>query len=468
MQNPNPSRRHVYNDTRTENAMPTHSTSGSYVLDMFYQMGGSRNLSEAQLSNMLYHAWLEDNLLTLKAVFYNRDVRGGQGERRSFRMFIRWLSENHPTVMRKNLSLVPYFGRWDDIFATFGTEIEPLSLVYIATSLREGDGLCAKWMPREGKRGYAEYGNKVRKYMGLTERSYRKMLADLTKVVETQMCENEWSAIKYEAVPSVAHNKYRRAFGRHDPYRYGQYIEKALKGEVKINAGAIFPHDIVRNILNHRDANPNSVQAQWNALPNYVPEGQSFIPVCDVSGSMSGLPMEVCISLGIYLSERNTGEFKDAFITFSAKPRMQVLKGNLVSRVGQLKTAHWDMNTDLEAVFKLILDTAIAHGLDDSELPKNILIISDMQFDQCVRQPQDNVFQMIRRMYEEAGYTLPQVIFWNLRTSVGTPVKYNQQGTAMVSGFSPSVMSGLLSGDLSPMTAMLKILNSERYSVVTL
>ena len=465
------------NDVLTENGMPTHSTSNSPVLDLFFRMGGSRQMSENALTADFSKAFASDPLLATKAMFYNRDVRGGQGERRSFRVFLKWLAQNHPEVVRKNLHLIPEYGRWDDVFVVFGTSLEENAIRLIKSALLENsNGLCAKWMPREGKAGYAEYGNKIRKYLDLRPREYRKLLSRLTKVVENQMCADAWNEIKYEQVPSIASNKYRTAFYRHDEDRYSKFVEKAIKGEVKVHADAIFPHDIVKKILNGigwmgygkglSQTEKNSIQAQWMNLPDYVGEG-SFIPVCDVSGSMNGLPMEVSISLGIYLSERNKGTFKDGFITFSRRPQLQILKGSLFDKVSQLSIAHWEMNTNLEAVFNLIVDSAVRDGLSQDELPENILILSDMQFDQCIHAPSENAMSMIERKYKSAGYKVPNVVFWNLRTSSGIPVKMHQSGTALVSGFSPSIMKNLLAGEMNPVTVMLSTLNSERYSKVT-
>ena len=459
-------------DAVTENDMVTNSTSGSKVLDMFYQMGGSRGMKDGSLVRMFDTAFSEDALLATKALFYNRDVRGGQGERRSFRVMFKYLCDFYPEVAIRNLANVPFFGRWDDIFVAFGTPVEKPALDVIASALKVGDGLCAKWMPREGKSNH-RVAMKIMTHLGLKPKTYRRLLAGNTKVIETFLCNREWSAIDYNHVPSVASNKYRRAFGKHDFERYSAWLESLSKPESgnKIHADAIFPHTLVHGygLSNYGHLNPldKTIEAQWKALPDYVPDGKSFIPVCDVSGSMYGEPIEVCVSLGIYLSQRNKGPFKDAFITFSGRPALQVLTGDtLRGRVEQLQKADWDMNTDLEAVFKLILSKSVAGRVPAEDMPQTIIILSDMQFDQCVRSPGNTAVDMIRRMYSDAGYTVPNVVFWNLRTSSGIPVKLGEQGTALVSGFSPSIMKNLLSGEMSPDIVMLKTLLDERYARV--
>lgn len=459
-------------DTYTENAMPAHSTSSNNVLDMFFKMGGSRGMSEGDIVRMFSLALNENPLLTLKALFYNRDIRGGQGERRSFRIMFKYLCENYPKLAIANLHLVPEYGRWDDIFSAFDTSVQPLAIDFILSQLKAGDKLCAKWMPRENKSG-DNYAKILMSAWHLSPRQYRKLLAGNTDVVESQMCAREWKLINYNHVPSKAINNYRSAFMKHDAGRFSDWLASLAKPESgnKIHAGAIFPHDIVKGYMNFGRKLDATLEAQWKALPNYVPEGRKILPVCDVSGSMTimdGLPMRVSVSLGIYLSERNVGPFKDGFITFSAKPTLQILKGNLLDRVNQLETSKWDMNTDLEAVFHLILSKAREYVLAPEEMPNEILILSDMQFDRCVQNPNNSAMDMIRDMYARHGYAVPNVIFWNLRTGSGVPVKFDERGVALVSGFSPSLMKSLLNGDLTPMKMMLSILESERYSKVTI
>lgn len=458
-------------DDLTENLMSTHSRSGSAVLDMFFKLGGSRDLPEDEIIKIFINAFSEDKLLALKSLFYNRDIREGQGERRSFRIIYKWLCENYPEIAEMNLILIPAFGRWDDTFVALDTPVENELLSMIVERLLNPNTskLLKKWLPREGKKNDI-IAKKLMKLLGISPRSYRKMLSSGTDVVETKMCKNEWNKINYNHVPSIASKKYRKAFYRHDEERYSAWVESLSKPESgnRIHAGAIFPHDIVKGYAFESKIN-GTLEAQWKALPDFVQEGVNFIPVCDVSGSMRGLPMEVCVSLGIYLSQRNKSVFKDSFITFSARPKLQLLTGKtLYEKIRQLETAHWDTNTDLEAVFRLILNQSLKNSVPKEDMPKNIIIISDMQFDMCIHSPTDTGMEMIRRMYLESGYDLPNVIFWNLRTSKGVPVKFNEQGVALISGFSPSIMKNILGGEANPMAIMLNTLNSERYACVTL
>lgn len=465
-------------DTRTENGMPTHSTSSNAILDMFYKMGGSRTMSETAITAMFSKAFnSDDRLLATKAMFYNRDVRGGQGERRSFRIMFRYLCMNYPEIAVANLSNVVFFGRWDDLLVGLDTVAGDAIAQYIYTALRSGDGLCAKWMPRENKANGATARLLISK-IGIPPKRYRKLLSGNTKAVENIMCKKDWALVDYNQVPSVAVNKYRKAWYRNDESRFSSWIESLSKPEFgnKINASSIFPHDIVGKYLgggmygvNVATGVNELLEAQWEALPNYVQEARKILPVVDVSGSMGmygGLAIRVAVALGIYISQRNSGPFKDGFITFSENPMLQYLTGNLHDRCEQLTKSKWGMNTDLEKVFKLILDRAVSANLPASEMPDDVLILSDMQFDQCVSNRSASAIEMIDRLYSRAGYKRPNIVFWNLKTSEGIPVKHDDNGVALVSGFSPSLMKSLLNGSMTPMATMLAVLESERYERV--
>lgn len=461
---------------QTENGMETYSSSLNNCLDLFFVIGALRSETNIdRIIGLFSRAWNENKLLALLILFWARDIRGGAGERRVFRIITKWLVTNYKSDFERMIPIIPHYGRWDDIFE-LDSDVVPLTIL---NGLTVKDSLLAKWLPRKGK-----FANKIRKYLKVNPKQYRRLLVDLTKVVETQMCNKEWDKIEYSKVPSQAFKNYQKAFSRHDSDRFGEFIERALKGEEKINASAIHPHEILKPILQSfytamwYEGNTDvllidedlekSVNAQWMNLPDYIGDSkESFLPVCDVSGSMEGIPMEVCVALGIYLSERNNSAFKDCFITFSKAPRLQKLSGRVSERVRQLYTAEWDGNTDIEAVFKLILDTAIKNNVPATDMPSKILIMSDMEFDRCVRNSHDTAMDMIKRMYEEAGYTVPQIVFWNIDSRQNNiPVRYNEKGVALVSGFSPSIMQSLLGGDLDPIKIMLKTVGGERYQLV--
>lgn len=467
-------------DMTTQNDMPTHSTSGSDFVDMFFKMGGSRGMSKQEIERLLIKAFSDMPLETVKAIFYNRDIRGGQGERRSFRIFYRYLAENYSEIARKNIPNVPEFGRWDDFISVANTPIEEDVLDFIADALKDGNSLCAKWMPREGKANDF-FAKKLMKHMDLTPKQYRKMLVSLTDVVENKMCENDWEEINYNHVPSVASNKYRKAFFRNDGDRYEAWVNSLEdeNSDSKVNADAIFPHDIVKPLLkgyggyDRNGTDTKMLEAQWKALPNYMGEDTNkILPVCDVSGSMLNpdrIPMAVSVSLGLYISERNIGPFQDVFMTFSAQPKLQRLTSDRLSeRVVELESAEWEMNTDIERMFDLVLNQARKHNLTEEEMPEMLLIISDMQFDRCIQDPSDTAMEMIRRKYSTAGYELPKIVFWNVDSKGGVPVKFTESGVALVSGFSPSILKMILSNDrnLNPLSLALDTVNDDRYESV--
>jgi len=460
-------------DTFTANGALAHSTSGQESVDLFFHINAMRARSDAEIIKAWIPAFASNPLDALKILFYSRDVRGGQGERRVFRVILSYLANNHADAVRKNLHLIPEFGRWDDVLTLFGTPVEDEALAFIRQSLIvDKNALCAKWMPREKSAKKAE-AVKIRRSLDISSKQYRKLLSELTKVVETQMCDQKWQEINFEHVPSYAMKNYRKAFARHDESRWGSYIAALESGEAKVNASTLYPHDLVRKIGIYNPKSDKLIEQQWKALPDYLKgNNERFIPVCDVSGSMGGIPMEVCIALGLYISERNEGPFKDAFITFSGNPTMEYIKGtNLSERVRQLSRANWQMNTDLAKVFDVLLSKAQAHEVSSDLMPTMVLIMSDMQFDRCIHNGNSvTAMNKIRKQYEEAGYTLPQVVFWNLRAVPSqTPVKYKETGTALVSGYSPSILEQLLSGkNLTPYDVMRDTIDSERYSKVTI
>jgi hypothetical protein len=463
------------NDARTENGAITHSTSGSAVLDMFFKMGGMRGQDESAIIDLFANAYFEDRILAIKAMFYNRDVRGGQGERRSFQIMFKWLCENAPRNAKLVFDLIPEYGRWDDLFVALDTDLYSNIVVFLHQNLLKGNVLLKKWMPRENK-SKRDLAVSLMEAFNMTAKQYRQAIALHGEVVENEMCANEWSEINYNHVPSIASKKYRSAFGKHDADRYGNWLSALESGspEAKINAGAIFPHDITAPYLDNKYGSrvDRTLEAQWKALPDYVQEGVNFIAVVDTSASMhmesaqNGLAGKVAFALGIYLAERNKSVFKDAVITFSRIAQLIPLTGTLQNKVRTLLGKSIVEDTNLESVFNLILDKAVAGRVAQEDMPNNILILSDMQFNVGTESMSDSAMSMIKRKYAKAGYEMPHLIYWNLRSSNGVPVKFDEQGTCLVSGFSPSIMQSLLGGAMTPMNMMLKVLDSERYAVI--
>jgi hypothetical protein len=449
---------------RTDNGMKTLESSMSDLVDLFFAIGASRG---KDLSTQFARALAQDETLALRMLAWARDVRGGAGEREVVRKILLNLEKTNPKALARILPHLAEFGRWDDLLIFTSKAVKAKAFTLIGDALRERNGLAAKWMPRQGP-----LAAEIRTFFGMSPKFYRKSLVTLSKTVEQNMCAQDWTGIEYGHVPSVAAARYQKAFKKHDEAGYNAYKAKLVTGEAKVNAAAVYPYDVIKSHKFGGDA--TVIQAQWDALPNYIGD-ELVLPMCDVSGSMS-CPvggnanltcMDVCVSLGLYLADKNTGPFKDMFLTFSAKSKIEILKGDLLSKLAQLQRANWDMNTNLNSAFEEVLRVAKAGKVDAIDMPKYVLIMSDMQFDQCARHD-DSAMQMIERKYSEAGYTVPNIVFWNLNAKAGqAPVKFDKKGTALVSGFSPAILKSILAAEeLDPTSVMMATLDSPRYAVI--
>ena len=348
------------------------------------------------------------------------------------------MEKTNPDAALALLAKVPEVGRWDDIFVFQTPKLKTAAYTMLGDALRVQNGLAAKWTPRKGK-----VAAEIRVFFGMSPKQYRKQLVAMTKVVETQMCANDWDAINFSHVPSVASRNYKKAFAKHTP-KFAEYVDALVKGTpgVKVNANAIFPHDVLKGVVSAYGAKSLSkteldhITAQWNALPNYVGDA-SILPLVDVSGSMTcaagkdtGVTcMDISLSLGLYLADKNKGVFKDTFLTFSDKPELMTLKGDIVQKLNQMSKSDWGMSTNLHAAFTKILDVAVKGKAPQSDMPAMVLILSDMQFNQCVKHD-DSAMEMIERKFKAAGYTCPKVVFWNLNASDNAPVKSDKSGAA--------------------------------------
>lgn len=461
--------------TRTENGMRAYATSKSKVLDFFGKAGSSRG---TDLTKSFFAAFNEDADLAIRTLLWTRDVRGGAGERGQFRTILASIEKDNAEVAGVIMSKIPEIGRWDDLFVYKNAVNRKKAFEMIETALKDGNGLAAKWMPRKGENAVA-----LRKFMELTPKSYRKMLVNLTNVVESKMCAKEWNEINFSQVPSLAAARYQKAFSRNAKEAYDKYAIELAKPEaerdskVKINSGAVYPYDVVKSV---RHGNASVANSQWNALPNFIGDSK-IIPMVDVSGSMSFrlgkagndpltalTALDVAVSLGLYVSEKNKSDFKDMLLTFSSHPKIDIIKGSLSQRIKQLEKQNWGFDTNLHAAFDLILDVAIKGRVQEKDMPEMLLILSDMQFNSCTRYD-DSAMQMIARKYENAGYEMPKIVFWNLSPygDTNTPVRFDSNGVCLVSGFSPAIMTSVLADDLeefTPMNVMLKTIMAERYN----
>ena len=452
-------------ESRTENGMKAIASTLRNTTDLFFKIGASRG---KDITRDFERAYQEDADLAVRIALWSRDARGGAGERQLFRDILLHLEKHHREVLLETnlLQKIPVLGRWDDILVFTDAEIKNIAFALIRNALNGGDGLCAKWMPRKGP-----IAVDLRITFGWTPKFYRKRLVELTHVVETAMCAKKWDTINFEHVPSLAMSRYLTAFHKNAGQVFLDYKNKLVKGEAKVNAGAVYPYDIIKSLRYGTDSE-RVADAQWKAQPDYM-DNQNVLAMVDVSGSMlcpaGGSEtiscLDVALSLGLYCADKNKGSFKDLFLTFSATPELLHLKGTLSQKMFQMNGSNWGMNTNLHAAFERVLEVAVKNKVSEADMPSVILILSDMQFDACVNFD-DSAFDMISRKYENAGYKLPGIVFWNLKTHGNAPVTFNQKGTALVSGFSPAIMKSVLKADFENMTPeaiMKQTVNVERY-----
>lgn len=481
------------NYSLTENNGLGYKTTGSALVDLNFAVASLRGMDETVMLQKFLPAFREDELLAMKWLFFARDVRGGLGERVLPRTLFRHIAADprYSTKVCKLLPLLPEFGRWDDLMSLLSTPLKNDVAGIISKQLQadvagmnrdESISLCAKWLPsvKAGTRSSA-LAAELCKLMGVKEVEYRRQLSMLRKhigVIEQKMSSQRWDEIDYSAVPSRANLLYANAFLRHDEERRRSYLEALEKGEAKINAGTLFPHDIVHRYNGGDPCTKDpALEELWKALPNTVESGSTALVVADGSGSMmtgvgnSGVSaLTVANALAIYFAERLQGEFHNKYVTFSSRPQLVDLSvGRSLMDKLRIARQHDEIsNTDIEAVFRLILDTATRARMTQEQLPASVLVISDMEFDAGIDGGNSRVFDSIQAQFARAGYLVPRLVFWNVNSRTGTiPVKENDLGVALVSGFSTNLAQMVMSGKTDPLEILLDVLNSERYSAIT-
>ena len=507
--------------TLTENGANAYRTTQSALVDLFASIGALRESNRMQFgrfTDMLDLSAAEDATTLAKILFYARDIRGGLGERQVFRDALEHCAKNHPEVIRPNLRKIPEYGRWDDLLALIGTPLEDEMWAFITETIK--DDMCqiengkpvsllGKWLPSAdtSSRETRKMGCYAAKKLGYTAHDYKRMVKLLRKhlpITETQISSNKWDEVKYPGVPSNAMMKYNKAFARHDAERFAQYVNDVKAGKTKINASTLYPYEIVEKVRYDKDA--DIYKEMWKHLPNYVDGVNDYLIIADTSGSMMGRPMDTAVGLALYFAERNKGAFKDMFLTFSSTPEfVQVPRAlPLDRRICTVMNARWGGSTNLQAAFQLILDTAKKGNVPAKDMPKSLIIITDMEFDACVEatpaepdkpatvtrilvDPMSGLrysvevpapytpprrmradctfFESMQKMYAEAGYEMPNVVFWNVNSRNSTVhTKADTPNVQLVSGSSPSVFRSLTEClTMTPYEAMLKILSVDRY-----
>ena len=470
--------------TRTENGAATYATTKSDCLDLFSTIGALRAAPDAEIERRFLRAWSENPDLAVKIAFFARDVRGGLGERRAFRVILKTLTALAPASVVKNLANIPEYGRCDDLMALLDTPCQVEMLAYIKSQLERdvkamerGEdtvSLLAKWLPSVNASSpeTIRAAKRVARSLGMSDARYRKTLTALRAkiaILENPLRQRDYT-FDYAKQPSKAMYKYRKAFLRNDGARYQAFLEQVACGEAKLNAGTLYPYELVAPMLKGElgEGERMSLNATWNALPNYAKGGDALV-VVDGSGSMfcGGRPMPatVALSLGLYFAQRNTGAFRGHFITFSSRPRLVEVKGrDLYEQVRYCMSYDEVANTNVQAVFDLVLRTAVKDRLKQKDLPETLYFVSDMEFDSCTEGADLTNFEYARRAFAARGYQLPRVVFWNVASrELQQPVTMNEQGVALVSGCTPKLFEMVMGGNLSPYAFMLEVLSAPRY-----
>lgn len=473
--------------TETLNGATTYISSGKFCLDLFASIGASRNLNEKEIVKRFHRAFCEDKNLAMKILFYARDIRGGLGERKVFRTIIRNLPRTSRSALVKNIQYIPEYGRYDDLLELMDTSCKKEVVTFIKEQLQkdianiETDevSLLAKWLPSINATNIqtVKFGKRLAQCLNMSEKEYRQTLSKLRakiKIIENNLREKDYS-FDYSKQPSNAMFKYKKAFIRNDKERYEEFLNKVQSGVVKMNTGTLYPYNIVRSIIRGgelSDEEKKSLDVTWNDLPNYTKD-ENVLVVVDGSGSMywggNPQPAEVAQSLAVYFAERNTGLFKNHFITFSETPRLVKIKGDdIYNKIRFCIGFDECANTNIQKVFELILKTATKNKLPQKDIPETIYIISDMEFDSCTVDAKLTNFEYINKKFNEKGYKLPRLVFWNVNSwQQQVPVKENEQGVVLVSGCTPKIFEMVMDGETSPYKFMMDTINAERYEKIS-
>ena len=427
------------NYTTTTNGAITNSSSGKECLDLFQRIGNMRHSDRLQILKDFEKAYIENKELATQVLFWARAARIGSGERKTFHTILEEIGKTSPDFISDNAKTIAELGYWKDLVPYL--HIKNVVAVF-AQAIRDEDRLACKWAPRKCA--------VLRDELGWTNKQYRKWLKSHSDTVEQTMSEKEWSDINYSSVPGSAMRRYSGAFAKQDSKRFDEWKEDKT---TKASVSATYPHEVLQT------DDDSLAEKLWNNLPDLLSDSdENILPMIDVSGSMFGQPLAVAMSLGMYLSERTKGEFKDLFLTFSENPELVRLQGDSVAeRLRNISQADWGMNTDFTAAYQHILRVAQKHNVVPESMPTMLLVLSDMQFDESQRDVTH--FGHMKEVYEKAGYKLPKIVFWNLDAHFGTPAKCSDDSVAMVSGFSPSIMKAVLNAEkFNPLSIMMEAL----------
>ncbi len=501
------------NTSITENGALGFATTTHPLLDMNFKVSSFRDRSEQEITEEFIKSFYSDRKYTVKWLFFLRDILEGLGERRTFRICLRYLAVSHPQIARAVLRFVPEYGRFDDLLILLDTplrkEVSALLLTQLNKDLQamrknQPISLLAKWLPsiNTSSKETRRFAEMLAQDFGMSPRIYRKVLAELRAyldVVEVKMTNQKWSEVSYEKVPAKASMKYDKAFEKHDAKRHEEYLEQVMLGKVKLNTKGLVPHEIVHKIMggNYGFAlqDDKLSELMWNCMMEQGFQNDwgldDCIVVADGSGSMyttvsgesSLRAIEVCNALAIYFAQQLKGIYHNKAITFSETPKFINLEpGKTLKEKLEIMFAHHEIaNTNIEAVFDLLLRVARSNKISQEELPKQVLIISDMEFDAArgtnhyyyyytedqMREQDEKLFSKIENKYRQAGFQMPRLIFWNVCGRTDTiPMVDAEQGVCLLSGFSQNAMKVAAHKEVDPYESLLKTLDSPRYDKV--
>ena len=473
--------------TRTENGAIALRTTGEKVLDLFSVVGALRDTDKTRIETLVAEAYNDNPDLTMKTLFYGRDIREGLGERETFKVAMQYLAKHHPESVRKNIEYFGEYGRFDDLYCLIDTPVEKDMWEYIKVQLgadmkaliagKSSISLLAKWLktadassPKTRKLGIYTAKN-----LGMTVYTYKRVIRKLRKhlnIVEAKMCDNKWGDIQYDQVPGRASMIYRNAFKRHDENRYGEFLNAVNKGEKKINTSTLYPYDLVEKYQERywgwSGAEDTTVEALWNNLPNYVEPGTNAVVMADTSGSMIGRPMNSALGLAIYFAERNTGAYHNLWMNFSTNPSWQVIKGTKLYQIlNNINMDNWSGSTNLQAAFELVLETAIKNRVPANEMPKSIIVISDMEIASCCS-ARWTFYDQTRARFAQHGYEIPQIIFWNVNSRHDVfHADSTRKGVILCGGQSVTTFKTLVNSvGMTPVEYMMSVLNNDRYKPI--
>ena len=476
---------------RTENGAVALKSTSDARLDLFGVIGALRGADQVRIERLFSEAYRADPLFATKIAIYARDIRGGLGERETFRTIMRYMAQMHPEALRPNLDLIGVYGRYDDLYCLIGTPLEDEMWAAMKAqfeedrrSLENGKAvsLLAKWIKTADASSAKtrELGILTARKLGYTVYEFKRIVRALRRrigVIETLMTEGRWDEIRYPEVPSRAMMIYRDAFRRHDGERYEKFVNRAVAGQEKIHAGTLYPYDIVEKVAPRLSSffanaslnNDPALEAQWRQLPDYVEPGTNALVIADTSGSMCGRPMATSVGLAVYFAERNRGAYHNMFMSFSGTSRIQVLRGEtLAQKISSINMNDWANNTNLRAAFEHVLEIAIRNHIPQAEMPKSLIVISDMEIDYCGDRDW-TFYEMMEEMYRMNGYIIPNIIFWNVNSRHDIfHADKNRKGVQLASGQSAAVFRQVMQTvGMNPVEAMEKIINSERYEAIT-